>query len=101
MTSSVPTLSSSRCVSAPSPGPISTTKSSFERESESVRCARTRGSCRKCCPNLLRGTCELDRKVDRLDEARCIGLVLAGEVERRAVVDRSAHERQPERDVHA
>jgi len=36
----------------------------------------TAGSCRKCCPNLLRGRCELDGKLDGLDEAPGIRLAL-------------------------
>src|SRR5204863_6609191 len=88
-------------VSAPSPGPISTMKSSLAGATAWTIFSRTPRSCRKCCPNLLRGRCELDGKLHRLDQAARVGAPGAGEVERGAVVDRGAHERQPERDVYA
>src|SRR3954471_2835646 len=93
-------LSRSGPVSAPSPGPISTTESAGCRSKASTILSRTLRSWRKCWPNLLRGTCELDGKLDRLDQAAGVGPALAGDVERRAVVDGSAHERQAKCDVH-
>src|SRR5437660_4261385 len=101
MASSFPTRSMSGALSAPSPGPISTSTSPGCGAIASTRRASTRGSCRKCCPNLLRGRCELDRKLERLAQAAGIGAAAAGDVERGAVVNRGTHERQPERDVHA
>src|SRR6185295_6442249 len=95
------TFPARRRVRAPSPGPISTKKSSLRGAISSIKRASTRGSCRKCWPNLLRGLCEVDGKLHRLDEAGRVRFPLAGDVERGAVVDRSAHERQAERDVHA
>src|SRR5438105_4213975 len=94
------TRCSSGRVSAPSPGPISTMKSAEEGLIASTMRESTRGSWRKCCPNLLRGRCEVDGKLHRLDQAARVGASGAGEVERGAVVDRGAHEGQPERDVH-
>src|SRR3954447_23049344 len=91
----------SGAVRAPWPGPISTSSSPGCGAIASTMRARTRGSCRKCWPNLLRGRCELDGKLERLGEARRIGAPGAGEVERRPVVDRSADEGQAERDIHA
>src|ERR1043165_2464539 len=90
-----------RRVSAPSPGPISTTQSEGWSDSASMIFSSTLGSWRKCCPNRLRGLCELDGKVERLDQAAGIGAAAAGKIERRAVVDRGAHERQPEGGVDA
>src|SRR5919198_4509967 len=87
-------------VSAPSPGPISTSTSPGCGAIASTMRARTRGSCRKCCPNLLRGRCELNRKLERLAQAAGIGAAAAGDVERRAMVHGGAHERQAERYVH-
>src|SRR2546426_2135573 len=101
ITSSLPTRSSSGRVRAPSPGPISTMKSSWAGLMASTMRASTRGSCRKCCPNLLRGRCELNGELDGFDQAAGIGFAGPGEVERSAVVDRGAHERQAEGDVHA
>src|SRR5262245_40426659 len=102
-------LPRSNRVRAPSPGPISTTRSAGCSESASTIFPRTRGSWRKCWPNRRRATCglllggwrESDRKLERLEQAARIGLALAGEVERGAVIDRGAHERQAERDVDA
>src|SRR5689334_2340989 len=88
-------------VRAPSPGPISTMKSSGAGSIASTRRARTRGSCRKCCPKRLRGRCKLDGELHRLDQTARIGFAGAGEVERGAVVDRGAHEGKPQRDVDA
>src|SRR3989441_5377960 len=99
--SSLPARSRSGPVSAPSPGPISTRKSFAAGETASTMRASTRGSCRKCWPNLLRGRCEVDGKLQRLGEAARVGAVGAGKIERRAVVDGRADERQAERDVHA
>src|SRR6266850_6090971 len=99
--SSLPARSSSGAVSAPSPGPISTRKSLGAGAMASTMRPRTRGSCRKCWPNRLRGRCELDGKLERLREARAVCAARAGEVERGAVVDRGADEGQAERDVHA
>src|SRR5438132_8216730 len=99
--SSLPARSISGPVSAPSPGPISTRKSLAEGETASTMRASTRGSWRKCWPNLLRGRCEVDGKLERFGEAARVGAAGAGEIERRAVVDRRADERQAERDVHA
>src|SRR4029077_7393533 len=101
MTSRFLVLSKSSRVSAPSPGPISTTKSEGLRDKASTIFSRTRGSWRKCWPKRLRGLCELDGKVDGFDQAAGIGLAGAGEVERGAVIDGGADERQAERDVHA
>src|SRR5688572_21787550 len=101
MTWMFPVLERTGRVRAPSPGPISTRKSSGDGSSASMIRASTPGSCRKCCPNLLRGRCELDGKLHRLDQASGVGLAAAGEVERGAVVDRGAHERQAERDIDA
>src|SRR3989441_9716832 len=101
MTSKCPTSFSKCLVSAPSPGPISTIKSVFEGLMASTRRASTPGSCRKCWPKRLRGRCELDRKLGRLDQAARVGLAGSGELERGAVVDRSTHERQAEGHVHA
>src|SRR6476646_4915496 len=95
------TLDSKGLVRAPSPGPISTMKSSATGLIASTMRARTPGSCRKCCPNLLRGRCKLDGELHRLDQAAGIGLAGAGEVERGAVVDRGAHERKAEGHVDA
>src|SRR2546426_7969659 len=101
MTCKPETRCSSGRVSAPSPGPISTMKSSTAGSMASTTRPSTRGSCRKCCPNLLRGRCELDGKLHRLDQAARVGASGPGEIERGAVVDRGAHEREPERDVYA
>src|ERR1700756_3609548 len=94
--SSLESLSRSGLVSAPSPGPISTMKSVFDGLMASTRRASTRGSCRKCWPKRLRGRCELDRKLGRLDQAARVGLAGPGKLERSAVVDRRADERQAE-----
>src|SRR5258708_9942002 len=99
--SSLPARSRSGAVSAPSPGPISTSTSPATGETASTTRASTRGSCRKCWPNLLRGRCELDGKLERFLEAAGIGAAGAGKVERRAVIDRGADEGQAERDVDA
>src|SRR4051812_48717852 len=99
--SSLPARSMSGVVSAPSPGPISTRKSCGDGATASTMRANTRGSCRKCWPKRLRGLCELDGKLDRLGEAAGIGAPGSGQVERGAVIDRCADERQAERDVHA
>src|SRR2546426_11486781 len=101
MTSKCPTNFSKCLVSAPSPGPISTIKSVFEGLMASTRRASTPGSCRKCWPKRLRGRCELDRKLGRLDQAARVGLAGSRELERGAVIDRSTHERQAEGHVHA
>src|SRR5256885_9547233 len=101
MTSKCPTNFNKCLVSAPSPGPISTIKSVFEGLMASTRRASTPGSCRKCWPKRLRGRCELDRKLGRLDQAARVGLAGSRELERGAVVDRSTHERQAEGHVHA
>src|SRR6185436_17021273 len=95
------TLDSNGFVRAPSPGPISTMNSSGAGAIASTMRARTRGSCRKCWPNLLRGRCKLDGELHRLDQAAGVGLAGAGEVERGAVVDRGAHEGKAEGDVDA
>src|SRR5438270_12437858 len=68
---------------------------------DSTRRASTLGSCRKCWPKRLRGRCELDRKLGRLDQAARVGLAGSRELERGAVVDRSTHERQAEGHVQA
>src|SRR5438477_5321754 len=99
--SSLPARSMSGAVSAPSPGPISTRKSPADGATAETMWARTRGSCRKCWPNRLRGRCEVDGKLERLGQAARVGAPGAGEIERRAVVDRRADERQPEGEVHA
>src|SRR5260221_1580707 len=103
--SSLPARSRSGAVSAPSPGPISTSTSPATGETASTMRASTRGSCRKCWPNLFRGRCggleELDGKLERFGEAAGIGAPGAGKVERRAVIDRGADEGQSERDVDA
>src|SRR5258706_1890630 len=103
--SSLPARSRSGAVSAPSPGPISTSTSPATGETASTMRASTRGSCRKCWPNLFRGRCggleELDGKLERFGEAAGIGAPGAGKVERRAVIDRGADEGQAERDVDA
>src|SRR3982751_2549783 len=101
MTFSFAARCSKGTVSAPSPGPISTRKSAVEGATASTMRASTRGSCRKCCPNLLRGRCELDGKLERFGEAAGVRAAGAGEVERSAVVDGGTDEGQPERDVHA
>src|SRR2546427_9208075 len=101
MTSKCPTNFNKCLVSAPSPGPISTMKSSFAGLMASIRRASTLGSCRKCWPKRLRGRCELDRKLGRLDQAARVGLPGSGKLERSAVVDRGADERQAEGHVHA
>src|ERR1700694_5855267 len=88
-------------VSAPSPGPISTMKSSLEGLMDSTRRASTRGSCRKCWPKRLRGRCEFDRKLGGLDQAARVGLPGASKRERGAMVDRGADERQAKRHGHA
>src|SRR5574341_234764 len=99
--SSFATFSSSGAVSAPSPGPISIRTSSGKGPMAATMRATTPFSWRKCCPNRLRGRCELDGKLQRLGKAARIGAPGAGEVERGAVIDGGAHERQAERDVHA
>ena len=104
--------SSSGSVSAPRPGPISTRWSPRLRGERRRRCVRcTRGSCRKCWPKRLRGGGRHGRRAQRRcaasrlarlhggGEAARIGAAGAGEIERRAVIDRGAHERQAERDV--
>src|SRR5262245_17983138 len=101
MTSILPTLESSGFVSAPSPGPISTMNSPGAGLMASMMRASTPGSCRKCCPNRLRGRCELNGELDGFDQAARVGASGAGEIERGAVIDRGAHERQAERHVHA
>src|SRR5437868_3203590 len=101
MASSLPARSMSGAVSAPSPGPISTRKSPGAGATASTMRARTRGSCRKCCPNRLRGLREVAGKLERLGEARRVGATRAGKIERGAVVDGGADEWQAERDVHA
>src|SRR2546430_12217277 len=101
MTSKCPTNFNKCLVSAPSPGPISTMTSVFEGWMASTRRASTPGSCRKCWPKRLRGRCELDRKLGRLDQAARVGLAGSRELERGAVIDRSTHERQAEGHVHA
>src|SRR6266436_10018241 len=101
MTSKCPTNFNKCLVSAPSPGPISTMTSVFEGWMASTRRASTPGSCRKCWPKRLRGRCELDRKLSRLDQAARVGLAGSGELERGAVIDRSTHERQAEGHVHS
>src|SRR5204863_2318088 len=101
MTSKCPTNFSKCLVSAPSPGPISTMKSVFDGLMACTRRASTPGSCRKCWPKRLRGRCERDRKLGRLDQAARVGLAGSGELERGAVVDRGTHERQAEGHVHA
>src|SRR5256885_13212369 len=101
MTSKCPTNFSKCLVSAPSPGPISTMKSVFDGLMACTRRASTPGSCRKCWPKRLRGRCELDRKLGRLDQAARVRPAGSGELEGSAVVDRGAHERQAEGHVHA
>src|SRR3977135_1783445 len=101
MTSKCPASFNKCLVSAPSPGPISTMTSSLAGLMDSTRRASTLGSCRKCWPKRLRGRCELDGKLGRLGQAARVGLAGAGELERGAVVDRGAHERQAESHVHA
>src|SRR3954454_23763383 len=86
---------------APSPGPISTMQSSSAGWIASTIFSRIHGSWRKFWPNRLRGVCELDGKLERLEQAAGVGLAGACEIERRAVVHRRAHERQAERDIHA
>src|SRR5262245_13982577 len=78
----------------------------------------TPGSTMKCWPNLLRGTCRrvataslarlprpgarhADRRFDRFQEAVGLRAPGPGDVGRSPVVDRGAHDRQPERDVDA
>src|SRR4051812_34523770 len=99
--STFPVFARSSRVRTPSPGPISTMKSSLAGSIAATIFSSTHGSWRKCCPKRLRGRCELDGKLERLNQAAGIGLAGAGQVERRAVVDRRAHERQAERDVDA
>src|SRR2546425_10745350 len=99
--SSLESLSRSGLVSAPPPGPISTMKSSLAGLMASTRRASTPGSCRKCWPKRLRGRCELDRKLGRLEQAARVGLAGSRELERSPVVDRSTHERQAEGHVHS
>src|SRR3954462_1468186 len=91
----------SGAVRAPWPGPISTSSSPGCGPIASTMRASTRGSCRKCWPNLLRGRCKLDGKLHRFDETSRVRLARAGDVEGGAVIDRGAHERQAESDVHA
>src|SRR3954467_2690048 len=93
-------LRSSR-LGAPSPGPISTMQSSSAGWIASTIFSRILGSWRKCWPNRLRGRCELDGKLERLQQAARGGLAGARKIERRAMVDRGAHERQAERDIDA
>src|SRR5207249_2315628 len=81
MTSKCPTNFSKCLVSAPSPGPISTMKSVFDGLMACTRRASTPGSCRKCWPKRLRGRCELDRKLGRLDQAARVGLAGSGDLE--------------------
>src|SRR3954462_6170667 len=76
-------------------------KSSCAGSIASTMRASTRGSCRKCCPNLLRGRCKLDGELHRLDQAARGGLAGAGEGEGGAVVDRGANERKAKGHVHA
>src|SRR4051812_27073577 len=76
-------------------------KSSFVGAMASMIFSRTPRSCRKCWPNLLRGRCELNGELHRLDQAAGVGLAGAGEVEGGAVVDRGPHERKAERHVDA
>src|SRR4051812_20401502 len=76
-------------------------KSSCAGSIASTMRASTRGSCRKCWPNLLRGRCKLYRELHRLDEAAGVGLAGAGEVEGGAMVDRGPHERETEGHVDA
>src|SRR5436190_21397002 len=101
--SSLPARSMSGAVSAPSPGPTSTGKSFGEGETASTMRASARGSCRKCCPKRFRGRCgglsELGGKLERFGEAGGVAPAGAGKIERRAVIDRGADERQAERHV--
>src|SRR5688572_2678220 len=76
-------------------------KSSAEGWMASTMRVRTPCSCRKCCPKRLRGRCELDGKLHRFDQAAGVGAAGARDVERGAVVDRGAHERQAEGHVDA
>src|SRR5438128_6735402 len=103
--SSLPARSMSGAVSAPSPGPISTSTSPATGETASTMRASTRGSCRKCWPKRLRGRCgglkEVDGKLQRLSKAAGIGAAGAGKVERGAVIHRRTDERQAEGDVDA
>src|SRR5258708_6885382 len=100
-TCSLSTLSRRGAVNAPSPGPISTMESFFLGLISFTKRSTTWRSWRKCCPNLLRGGCKFDRKLHCLDEAAWIGFSAAGDIERRAVIDRGAHEGQAQRDIHA
>src|SRR4051812_11186637 len=94
-------------VSAPSPGPTSTKKSSLEGLISRGRRSITFRSCRKCCPNLRRATCgllmggrcEIDCELARFYEASRIGPAGAGNIQSRAVVDRRPDKRQAGRDV--
>ena len=93
-------------VSAPRPGPISTSRSPAAGAMTSTMRSSTAGSCRKCWPKRLRarisGACpELDRHVG-WPRSRLLASASAraGQIQRRAVIDRRAHDRQAERDVH-
>src|SRR5512145_618820 len=101
MASTLPAAATSGAVSTPSPGPISTKWSLLCGATARRIFSSTRRSCRKCCAKRLRGRCECDGKLERLDQAARVGAPGAGDVERGAVVDRGAHERQTERHVHA
>src|SRR3954466_5946713 len=76
-------------------------KSSCAGSIASTMRASTRGSCRKCCPNLLRGRCKLDGELHRLDQAAGVAPSCAGEVEGGAMVEPGPHGREPEGHVHA
>ena len=100
---------SSGSVIAPRPGPISTMRSRGLRARSRRRCAAiTPGSCRKCWPKRLRATCFGDdaaassQRHVRWPRPGCSASACAGAGERQrgAVIDRSAHDGQAERHVH-
>ena len=95
-------------MSAPRPGPISTIASPARGAIAATMAAITPSSIRKFWLKRLRGRCgtaaqarELGRELDRRDQAADFAAPRAGEIERGAVIDRGAHDRQPERHVDA
>src|SRR5450830_1603704 len=115
-------------VMAPRPGPISTMASSACGAMAAVMSSRTKRSCRKFWPKRLRATCficcfsinalrrgvtersgtgtraqHVERRVQGLLHAVAIGQAqsLCSEVERRAVIDRGAYQRQAQGDIDA
>src|SRR6185437_13506656 len=104
-------VASSRRVRTPRPGPISTKWSSARGSIAWTRRSMTAGSCRKCWPKRLRGgctappdgsesaACHLGGEPDGCKQAADLRAARAGEIERGAVIDRGAHDRQSERHV--